>query len=212
MAKNLFIETDLLISEGVVIQNFLLGEKAPNRKKGRSGGFIEIRAKKATGELSIILNGEDGGDGIRPLPITEVAENGLNGFSGRYFEEFGMPQNLRCRGFKPPTNGQDGKEGLKGENGFPGGNTGSFFIEVHDSKEFRLNYEIKPGLGGLGSLGGEGGYGGKGGILIIEDEKCKRNWSKFPDGKRGPVGKSGKRGATGDVGEICIKLNNKECK
>ena len=50
-------------SENTVIQNFETNAKAPREMNGRHGGAVGITADRAQGHLSVILRGEDGGDG-----------------------------------------------------------------------------------------------------------------------------------------------------
>ena len=61
LQHNLHIRADEFVSRDSVIRNFPVGKQARRRKDGRDGGNILIEAKKAEGELRLVLNGEKGG-------------------------------------------------------------------------------------------------------------------------------------------------------
>lgn len=83
---NLDITAKKFSADRIVIRNFPADAKAPRERNGRDGGGISLLAEQAQGRLSVILSGEDGGDGkkgaVRPMipnSSTCVGTSGGNG-------------------------------------------------------------------------------------------------------------------------------------
>lgn len=75
---NLAITAKSINAEGAIIQNFPNGAKASREKNGRHGGTISLLAEKAQGRLSVILSGEDGGDGKKGVVKNPLIPNSLS--------------------------------------------------------------------------------------------------------------------------------------
>jgi hypothetical protein len=128
-------------------------------------GSVNLRISgKATGSLSVKLNGVEGGQG-------GFGSNGGYGGAGQ--------QGGRCQGF-PHSPGKGGVGGFGGDGGDAGaggnGGAGANFSLTIDqpSLDFHLSAlqldggpPGKPGLAGLGRPGGSGGYIGRGGAGCV---------------------------------------------
>ena len=223
---DLTIIADEFISNHSIIQNFEEEQTAKENKKGKSGGHVLIQAKIAKGSLSLILNGENAGAVTRRILSEEEkfelfgmnGRNGRNAVYGKLCEEFTFLfltnencQNICLQNAESGENGERGKKGFKGENGKNGGDSGSFYLQAFNLKDFNLT-DIKKtvGLGahgGRGSLGGFGGLGGQSG----RDEKnlCKKPL-QAKNGERGKSGENGIEGKNGIEETVCLenlKLN-----
>ena len=145
LEHSLIIIADDFLSNHSVIQNFKQGQEAEAQKDGRHGGTISILTNKASGNLKLVLNGENGGKVSRRRGLTSdereslKGEDGKNGREAIYkkfceIETFLILQNRRCR-FEcvlKQTRGEDGKEGKQGfpgEDGRRGGNTGWYELK-----------------------------------------------------------------------------------
>lgn len=116
---NLLIVVDELISEGAVIQNFQENTAALWDKNGRSGGGIQIIAKKATGLLSVGLRGENGGHGKNGCITDPSVHPGCQGNNGG---QGGSAGSLRAEiddssEFTLNWQNQAGQAGLAGKRG-----------------------------------------------------------------------------------------------
>jgi len=78
--KNLMINAKELVSEGAVIRNFAEGQRAFWEAQGRNGGNITITVHHGSGNLQVLLKGEDGGPGKHGLAIDH--HPGCSGTSG----------------------------------------------------------------------------------------------------------------------------------
>ena len=194
----------------------------------KSGGSILIEAKAASGNLKLILNGENGGRVPARRSISTKEKLNLKGSAGgngrdaiyREFcstETFIILQNRHCRYecILPPTkggNGENGYQGFPGWNGRSGGNSGSFYLKAINLSDFHLtDIEKIPGLaspGGKGSAGGSGGKRGKNGW----DEKglCDVKLSKPERGEKGKSGIRGRDGKNGREGKVCLQVINEQ--
>ena len=211
--RTLNLETNTLIAfNRARIDTFKPSQKAGKGSKGRNGGVITIKAKKAIGEAYITLRGEQGGDGIEPpSQYNNPNYRGVKGPTGEPGEDgsAGRGEFSFCR--KQPTNGGQGgkgKSGFKGQRGFPGGLSGSLLINVDDAREFQVTVSMEKSKGGAGSVGGRGGRGGEGG------EPGRNNTSECKKASMGPEGPPGERGSRGEDGvfgkteHYCLKLGS----
>ena len=221
---DLTIKADEFLSNHSVIQNFVEGQKAKKKEHGKSGGNILIEAKKASGNLKLILNGENAGRVPARRSISKKERLKLKGKAGtngrdaiyREFcrtETFLILQNIHCwdECILPPTRGGDGgkgRQGFPGWNGRSGGNSGSFHLKAISLSDFQLT-DIKK-VSGLGSKGGIGSFGGRGG------KKGKNGWDehglcdvKLSNPEKGEKGKKGVRGKDGKNGikqKVCLEV------
>lgn len=119
--KNLEIRAKELVSYGGVINNYQANAKAPFGESGRSGGTVSILADKASGQLSVVLRGEDGGAGkngiklsafIEPSPACPGTSGGNGGNAGSLNVNFkdGHGLNLSIENIA----GAPGKAGVRG--------------------------------------------------------------------------------------------------
>ena len=221
---SLIIIADEFLSNHSVIQNFKENEKAKKKENGRHGGSILILANKASGNLKLILNGENGGKVSTRRVLTNeekeklLGSNGKNGRDAIYkkfceIETFLILQNRRCR-FEcilKQTRGEDGgegKQGLLGEDGKNGGNTGSFHLKAFDISDFYLD-EIKKskGRGSEGGNGSFGGFGGKKGKNGKDDKNlCGEKLAPAKNGKKGKRGVAGNSGQNGVERLACLEV------
>ena len=225
---NLIIITDEFLSNHSVIQNFKEDEKAKKKEDGRHGGNIFILANKVSGNLKLILNGENGGKVSKRRVLTVDERENLKGKAGKngrdaIYKRFCMTetvlflQNRRCR-FEcilKQTRGEDGgegKQGFSGEEGKNGGDTGSFHLQAFDISTFYLD-EIKKskGLGSEGGNGSFGGFGGKAGRNGKDDKNlCGEKLALAKKGKKGKRGVAGKSGKNGVERLACLEILKNE--
>ena len=78
---SLRIRADEFVSRDSVIRNFPMGKTARRRKDGRGGGNILIEAKRAEGDLGLVLNGEKGGS-VPKKSLSREKRLSLNGDGG----------------------------------------------------------------------------------------------------------------------------------
>ena len=221
---SLIIIADEFLSNHSVIQNFKEDERAKKKEDGRHGGNIFILANKASGNLKLVLNGENGGKVSKRKVLTSeerkklLGSNGKNGRDAIYkkfciTERFLILQNRRCR-FKcilkqtRGEDGEDGKQGLKGQDGRNGGDTGSFHLKAFDISDFYLE-EIKKtkGLGSEGGNGSFGGFGGKAGRNGKDDKNlCGEKLLPPKNGKKGKKGVAGNFGKNGVERLACLEV------
>lgn len=182
------------------------------------GSTIEIKARKAFGQLRIAMigiNGQDGAPGTTPAATSAL--DGANGQAADVrqdvyscMQEDGRPclDTMKFLCMVHPTNGDNGKKGLtghQGQNGWNGGNSGALAVVIEDSSEFRLEVAQRrgqPGKGGPGGLGSAGGRGGKPGENSFG--ACRNAQSGAP----GPQGDLGAPGADGQPGLIHQPFTN----
>jgi hypothetical protein len=106
------------------------------------------------------------------------------------------------------TAGQQGPQGLKGlqgSQGLPGGDSGSFVLEIKDNENFYVTTDTNPGLGGPGGIGGPGGQGGPGGSPGNHAKCAPESDGKGKVGETGAPGDSGPPGSSGKTEVSSIK-------
>lgn len=153
------------------------GTIAPSENHLR-GSFVSVKANFAQGHLAILMVGFNGKDGISGLEKEKA--HGLSKSSSLL-------------------------HGTKGEDGEPGGSTGSVSVLIQDHTQFALEIIQKPGApgkGGLGAPGGPGGMGGPAGANPGAPCVPARN------GQNGPTGSSGKDGQDGAPGKVGERITN----
>ncbi|MCZ0933343.1 MAG: hypothetical protein OXJ52_09365, partial [Oligoflexia bacterium] len=225
---SLIILADEFLSNHSVIQNFQEDQKAKKKEDGKHGGNTLILAYKASGNLKLILNGENGGKVSKRRVITKEERQELSGSNGkngrdavykRYCKETYLylpvlpplseiikraSTSKRCwwecvLRNERGENGGKGKRGLRGEDGRHGGDTGFFHLRAFDVLDFHLE-EVKKskGLGSKGGKGSSGGFGGRAG----RNGKDYKNLcgEKLSRLKRGNKGKRGSSGKAGKNG------------
>lgn len=188
-------------------------EDAPLGEQGKQGGEIRIFAHTASGQLTVKLRGQNGGEGI---PATEHALPAAKGNTGRAaYCLIGMSA---CVPGEQGGAGKDGGAGYPGNPGGNGGDAGDFLIVIQQRGDFSMKTQFLPGNGGEGSKGGSGQLGGDGGeggpSLNIGDGQIKGG-SSGPRGKNGPAGTGGVKGSHGQFGKTCIQyqtLDRRECR
>ncbi|WP_413584780.1 hypothetical protein [Bdellovibrio sp. HCB274] len=186
----------------------------------KSGGSITLRAKHASGFLSINLNGLNGKNGhssvdqdfrtsIWPAADGDDGQPGESDGDGDCSDDGNGGGrcgviNIRC--LKQPTNGENGEkgeDGATGGNGMSGGDTGNLFVQIEEHESFALKVALKPGKGGKGGEGGQGKPGGKGGAPGAMDRyKVCKPAVKGQDGDHGGPGKPGSDGSAGGFGTV----------
>ena len=236
---DLTILADEFVSNHSFIRNFPEGQTAKKKENGRSGGHVLIKAKRAKGNLGLILSGENGGFvPRRKISRSERAklsgrsgENGYDAVYDTWCRDFYIPLWLGVFGGKivldrdcwlecrvNPTrgeNGEDGRQGYPGYIGKKGGDSGSFHLQAFSLSDFHLT-EVKktPGLGSRGGKGSPGGYGGERGKNGRDRKNlCSSRLPRTYKGKKGERGRRGKDGTNGIEGAICLehlKTENQE--
>lgn len=230
--ENLDLHADEVYFDNATIQSFEKSAAAMPGQAGRSGGLVQIHARKISGHVNFILNGEHGGQGDPGLPPTP-SMNGKNGTPGK--SAVGNFQVRACENFctgainyqSQPTNGNPGtagRKGFRGGAGKNGGASGSLIINAKISTQFSYNLENNPGWGGDGGAGGEGGYGGNGGTQgschpgldpdsVAAQRESKAHYEgcikavRGEDGARGDQGDSGEKGKDGLLSQTCIRTD-----
>ena len=178
---DLTIIADEFLSNHSVIQNFIEGQKAKKKENGKHGGNILIETKTASGNLKLILNGENAGKVPARRSISKKERLKLKGSAGkngrdaiyREFcrtETFLILQNRHCwdECILPPTRGESGGNGLQGFPGWSGksgGSSGSFHLKAINLSDFHLTDITK--THGLGSTGGKGSPGGSDRLVFL---------------------------------------------
>ncbi len=89
-AFSMNIEVDEIISEDAVIETYPANQKQTYEKSGASAGNIIIKAKTASGNLSVFMRGVSGGDGRGSMCVINFkmlcnGSNGGTGGDGGYF-------------------------------------------------------------------------------------------------------------------------------
>jgi hypothetical protein len=233
-AGHLRVNIQEIHSDKGIISNSTVGRKAEDGKPGLSGGELHFAIEKLSGEVTFILRGEAGGNGIRPEPLGEAGrgQEGTIGEQGRarimQSSLTGYVEQIICtRRPGQGSRGGKGKTGRPANDGLPGGDSGKAFIKIKDSHLAHISYRLEVGVGGEPSLGGEGGPGGHGGppggvmveVYDIDDEfdytyfepdlrECRG--STGPVGPTGDMGPAGKPGEDGKIERICIQRNQGE--
>ncbi len=213
---------------------------APEGIAGKNGGSIKITAINAKGTLTVHSRGTRGGighTGQEQFPVTAPGMNGRDEIV--HFEKNCEPQYLSAKVpaikfplIKSPikirrvgachiesfcsvnsTAGQQGPQGLKGlqgSQGLPGGDSGSFILEIKNNENFFVTTDTNPGLGGPGGIGGPGGRGGPGGSPGKHANCTPESDGIGKVGETGAPGDSGPPGSSGKTELSCIKKSNFE--
>jgi len=141
---SLLIEAHHLISTQGLIRTFPEGYQAGPGQTARAGGQIQLSVRTASGELKIEMRGERGAVGAKGSDLPQNAPNGGSP---------GAPGGCGGCGFYLR---RQGNPGGAGGSGFPGGNSGTFEVEIFEAHQLTLVSEIKAGAGGAGGVGGLG--------------------------------------------------------
>ncbi len=218
-----------ITSSGGIIQSFPLDARATLDQNGKSGGQIVLSVLAGTGLLSVVMKGENGGNGSSAKE-PDITKKGLPGAPGNsaefkpaqcnpnFLESTTEPfcGNLPYDCVKTPTDGISGGRGLNGfsgNNGKVGGNSGSLSL-YNESDSLKVSISTLPGSFGNGSPGGRGGVGGDGGYAGDGANNDLQTYLKkmgFPTqgflGHAGvvktcPAAKPGGTGVEGEVGEL----------
>ena len=223
LQHDLTIIAEEFISNHSIIKNFPEEQTAKKKENGKHGGNVLIEAETASGNLKLILKGENGGLVPVRRSLSKKERLKLKGKAGgngrdaiyREFcntETFIILSNTHCweECILPPTRGERGGNGLQGFpgwNGKSGGNSGSFHLKAINLSDFYLT-DIKktPGLGSPGGKGSSGGYGGKRGKNGRDTENlCSSHLPRPKKGRKGNRGKYGKNGEKGREEEVCLE-------
>lgn len=210
--KEMTFEAETILSQSALIESFPSGTRAKDGVHtrgldGRSGGKIVFKAKRMSGQLEVILRGEDGGHGA-PGAVMERAREGRHSL-------------IELRKCEAPPAGFTGENGKTGNSGFGGGNggdSGSVLIDIVDARELKLGTHLINGLGGRGGAGGPGQQGGLGGtrkIVFAGVGMChhsfESNWSRGPEGSTGANGSAGASGKDGASGTCLDRKTKSVC-
>jgi hypothetical protein len=173
------------------------GEDGATGLAGRPGGTIRIRARRASGRLTVRAVGEPGGAGGE-------GGRGGPGFPGERGQD-ARSQFFYCEagGQQGRVGGPGGKAGAGGAGG-PGGAGGQIVVEIRErSPGFHLHYSVAGGPGGPGGASGPGGSGGPGGQGGSGSGLCGGG-PPGPWGPAGPINSDGKRGPHGADGVLTV--------
>lgn len=219
---------DLNLIELVVQGNAVIASDRPLPKNDGSDddkAEIRIRAKKATGTLTLKLSGGNAPDARSGRELQEASaeykellsknpvSNGKAGEAGQSsLSSIGRgPDRLvttKCT--KQPTNGgkgEDGKvPGMAGEDASPGGPTSRLVVAIQDVSDFQLNILNTRGKPGKAGVGGPGQRGGAGGAAGASADSCSRA-SEGSAGKNAPDGPSGREADFGPCGLAKLSEN-----
>lgn len=212
--KNLVVLTNQLIANGAVLATFGKGDKASLNQPGRSGGVITIKALKARGALTLVMRGQEGGDGSagQALPRAAQGAQGTKGRSHCRSRFLGGDPVVACRCLEVPGHGSRGSDGVVGQKGNPGrqgGATGRLNLEIAERPDSDWQFIVLkeagpaglPGAGGPGQLGGLGGDIGR----LDDARECPTDRShKGDEGSQGPNGPLGDREANGLDEQECL--------
>ncbi len=121
----LFIQAKAIyIDRGVFIQTFPEGERVvPLASEAVDGGVVQILAHDIHGNLQVLMNGQNGGNGLSGWPYRAGAV---------YMGFFYAPELAACY----PDSGKNA------------GMSGSFFLNVAQSDDFSITTSMKIGEGG----------------------------------------------------------------
>lgn len=201
--QDLLLRLDELVSDGGLIRTFPPDAKATINIRGRSGGQIAIYSKRAQGNLSFELRGEDGGHGS----AGQRGYSGANGIDGKGIArsekiEGSIIGRTICAVGKQPTPGAVGGKGFTGLSGQAGGHSGRLILQITEEDELQFHVERISGRGGFGGKGGPGGIGGRGGGIpdprVCQDQRAS-------NGNTGSIGDDGKDGMNGEIELMCVK-------
>ncbi|MBS1982824.1 MAG: hypothetical protein JST16_01525 [Bdellovibrionales bacterium] len=221
---------EIVAREGARITSLPVSVTAAPNKTGASVDLIHIKARAATGVLTVLSIGQGGGAGIKGS-AGGTGASGARGANGEadYYPDCWMVRLPRiplmssfregpghcskswyCK--RQTGDGTPGGQGLPGGAGSPGqagGDTARILVEVAEPRDFQIHHELIPGVGGEGGAGGNGGLGGNGGEPGSRDShnQC-RVASRGPNGPRGNSGTRGAPGPAGRVQSVCLRLGS----
>ncbi len=226
------IQIKNLISKSGFIQSFPISARAENDVDGKDGGVIELEILNGSGDVTVFMKGENGGNGSLAKPPDDFikGEAGGPGASAK-FKPVYIPDSIfpyyAC--VAAPGNGTNGSKGLNGYNGNSGksgGHSGraSVFVSSNNLEVFLTSQEGVFGNGSPGGIGGEGGDPGlgsdgendfkiqtKGNPMIQLIKKCEPSMN----GEKGPTGDPGLPGGSGVNGSkqrSCLQVIDKKVK
>jgi hypothetical protein len=220
------IDVDEIFSDNASITTF--EKPALVAQQGKSGSTLVIRAKKATGVLHVIGNGEDGGRGsegaigmdgkksengnpatirridITPEDLKRLRANPYNvdcTASEDTIRDVTLRTDLHHRWscLTAPSNGANGENGGNGGKGGPGLKGGDSAKIYVEIKE-SAQFQIYPEQkAGLAGEGGWGGRAGKGAKGGIAGLNFTQHFC--PNAQNGKDGRDGEIGMNGEKGE-----------
>jgi hypothetical protein len=185
---------------------------------GKDGGHIIIKAKKATGRLSVFLLGQKGIDGKNGDPYSNRAATGANGELADYRDcRSGGTGKTTCFCDRKTADRENGRPGAKGEparngtNGGRGGDSGSIRIEIAEpSPTFQVVTTSLAGVPGIPGKAGPPQLGGLGGQPVNKENPTIFYMCEEPHaGTEGPSGDSGFDGIrqrNGLLEQNCISI------
>jgi hypothetical protein len=234
LGKDTALQVNEIISDDATLQSFPSGQKAPSGQNGRTGGSIDIRAKRGSGRLHIFARGESGGDGLDGLPGSAGA-NGIQGQAGdwgintdlynylnrSFVDSYG---NLMRRFPKPPENpewntvfagrplyicARPATNGLPGGNGTAaqdGGSGGNGGNSAKAVVRIKEDSDFQVDITVEPGLSGIGGRPGKGGLGGPGGAPGALDQGhKCPPAQTGPMGQNGIDGRQGRPGDYGVK-------
>ncbi|MFN7825562.1 MAG: hypothetical protein ACK5P6_09395 [Pseudobdellovibrionaceae bacterium] len=154
------------VSPGAQVLAFPQGQSAPQGQVGRDGGVFKLKARKISGALALLMNGEHGGAGL-PADIPKLKVSDV------CTRDTWMPES-------------------QGGQGFPGGDSARFQIATEVPGELLLLVQVIPGTGGNGGRGTleispKEKWRGPAREATLW---CEWGLRKGPQGPEGPAGKS----------------------
>ncbi|MGZ3747122.1 MAG: hypothetical protein ACXWRE_07135 [Pseudobdellovibrionaceae bacterium] len=197
---NVRIEVKELIAKDSIIRTFKSDQIAEPGANGRDGGHLELIAEKATGNLTLLMQGERGGGGAEGAPPNESLRGatGAKGLDAIFSYERGL--RLCVRKARDGAQGGQGLQGFVGGPGGRGGDTGSALVKITEADNFTVKIQKTPGGGGAGGQGGAGGPGGQGGEPGNESPPEYHGPRQQNYTASGPIGIPGPQGLTGALG------------
>ena len=166
-----------ITSSGGIIQAFAPSARAAVDQDGRSGGQVSLSILAGAGLLSVVMKGENGGNGSQ-AKAPDISKKGSTGVMGNIagfsavtcnpnlldgYSDLPLCMSLPYSCAKNPTDGGQGLKGYAGNNGRIGGNSGSILL-YNDSDVLKVSITTQMGSFGVSSRGGAGGQGGDGGL------------------------------------------------
>jgi len=220
---------DEIISHNGKISTLPKSNKPELGASGLSGGSLHIEARTGRGNLTILAEGQNGGEGVKGATGAR-GPKGPRGNNGEADYELdcllSSPISLLFDPDRPRPgpcfkrwyckrqtgDGGRGGQGARGQTGGAGGNGGEsakVFVQIDDPSQLSISTEVNVGRGGAGGQGGDGGRGGAGGDAGSQDNRkeCRRA-NSGPEGPLGPKGPQGPRGFDADSGPICLVLGS----
>ncbi len=159
LGYGLNIEVDQIISEDASIETYPSGVKEPYEKNGISAGNINLKARTASGQLSVSMRGTHGGDGRGSICVSSFHMNcngssGGRGGDGGYFS-LTLIENNHFTLNRKLENGLGGKAGIACAYSTESGIVEPYMI---------WDYNSNCGGYGRGTTSGRAGENGKGQI------------------------------------------------